>query len=93
MKKKIIVTLLISMLFGNISLFANGSFEQGYELAKQYNIKASSKAQRQWKKIFKKNRRLKLMGISKLNDDEKRILLKYLIENAADSEQSTVPGQ
>lgn len=78
-------------LFGTTNVFAAGA--TGEELTAQYNLNPSSKAERQWKKIFKKERRMKLLGINSLSENEKEVLLKYLIKNAADAERATVPGQ
>ena len=90
MKKIILSVCLIGSLFvGATNVNAE---ETGADIAKKHNLKASTKAQRQWEKIFTKERRMKLLGINDLTKEQKDKLLKYLVKYAADSEQSTVPG-
>ena len=76
-------------LFISSSLFAinNVSFINGKKISETLDIKASSKAIIQWKRIFKNPMRMKRYGISTLNKEEQKALLKYLIKNAKDSNQ------
>ena len=62
--KKIVVIL---VLFLVVNLFG----ADGKALAMKLGLSASSKASAQWKRVFKKKRKMKKYGINKLNDDEK----------------------
>jgi len=84
MKKVILVFLL---LFG-MSSFASS----GKELAVKLGISASSKASSQWKRVFKKKRKMKKYGIDKLSDDDKTALKEYLMDHAADSDNPEAAG-
>jgi len=81
------VILIFVLLFG-ISLFASS----GKELAGKLGISASSKASSQWKRVFKKTRKMKKYGIDKLSDDDKTALKEYLINHAADSDNPEAAG-
>ena len=83
--KRIIV--LLTVLFVTVSFAASGK-----ELATKLALSASSKAGKQWKRVFKSKRKLKRYGIDKLNDDEKNILKQYLINHAADSDAPEAAG-
>ena len=83
--KKIVA--IITLLFA-ISLFgANGK-----ALANKLGLSASSKASSQWKRVFKKTRKMKKYGIDKLSDAEKTALKTYLINHAADSDAPEAAG-
>ena len=51
-----------------------------------------AKAKKQWIRVFKKDRKMKRLGLAKYSESEKEALLKYLIQHAADSDNPTVPG-
>jgi len=83
--KKLIV---VFMLFFSMNSFAN----DGKSLAKELSLSASSKASIQWKRIFKKARKMKRYGINKLSDSDKATLQTYLINHAADSDTPEAAG-
>jgi alkyl hydroperoxide reductase subunit AhpC len=83
--KKIMVVL---VLFFSVSLFAN----TGKSLANSLGISASSKASSQWKRIFKKEKKMKKYGIDKLSDSDKALLKEYLMNHAADSDNPEAAG-
>ena len=83
MQRKILV-----IIFSLVPLFAIN----GGEIAKQYNIKPYTKAKIQWIRVFDKPIKMKKLGIYDLNDHEKKLLLSYCLENAADADNPTVPG-
>jgi hypothetical protein len=85
--KNFIKILLITS-FTTISLFAM----DGKSLAKDLGLNASFKAAIQWNKVFLKKRKMKKLGIDKLNSDEKDALKKYLVAHAADSDSPEVAG-
>lgn len=61
-------------------------------LAKQHGLSAASKVSVQWIRIFKKEKQLKKLGLEKLTDEEKKLLEKYLVEHAADSDSPEAAG-
>ena len=74
-------------------LFVTSSFAStGKELAKQLGLSASSKASKQWTRVFKKKRKMKKYGIDKLSDADKEALKTYLINHAADSDSPEAAG-
>lgn len=74
-------------------LFAISSFgADGKSLANQLGLSASAKASAQWKRIFKKDRKMKKYGIDKLSDGDKDALKTYLIDHAADSDTPEAAG-
>jgi len=83
--KKIIV--LLTILFVTVSFGATGK-----ELASKLALSASSKAGKQWSRIFKKTRKMKKYGINKLSDADKDALKQYLISHAADSDAPEAAG-
>ena len=83
--KKIIA--LLTIVFITVSFAASGK-----ELATQLALSASSKAGKQWARVFKKTRKMKKYGIDKLSDADKEILKKYLMEHAADSDAPEAAG-
>ncbi len=64
----------------------------GKELAKIFNIKASSKIIKQWQRIFKKDRKLKKYNLDKLKQVQLDALLDYLIMYSADSDLVEAAG-
>lgn len=84
---KHIVAFMTLCLF-SLSMFASS----GSELAKKYNLSANEKAMKQWERVFKKDRKMKKLGIDKLSDEDKKVLKEYLIKHAADSDQPAAAG-
>jgi hypothetical protein len=82
--KKILLLSLISSIF----LFA----KTGKEIAVSLQLNPSSKAIRQWERVFKKAKKMKKYGIDTLIDADKSILKEYLISHAADSDQPESAG-
>ncbi len=66
--------------------------KSGAEITKELNLNPSSKAQKQWERIFVNSEKMKQFGIDSLNENEKESLKEYLIKHAADSDQPTIPG-
>jgi len=62
------------------------------EIVELHDMKPYAKAKRQWKRIFKKDKKMKKLGLNEYSEKEKKDLLSYLIKNAADSDNPTVPG-
>lgn len=86
--RKIFALMLIFILAGTTSAFAKG----GKELAVELGLDASSKASRQWERIFEKEDKMEKMGINALNDADKKALKDYLIQHAADSDHPEAAG-
>ena len=84
--KKLVVSLIVLLL--SVNLFAS----TGKELAKDLGLSASSKASTQWKRVFKKKRKMKKYGIDKLSSADKEALKEYLINHAADSDTPEAAG-
>jgi hypothetical protein len=80
--------LLLIFIFLAVPLFAN----KGKDLAKQLKINASIKATSQWDRVFQKERKMKKLGIDKLSDKDKLVLLEYLKNHAADSDAPEAAG-
>ncbi|RLA81989.1 MAG: hypothetical protein DRG78_08305 [Epsilonproteobacteria bacterium] len=85
MKK--IVVLIVTMLFA-LNLYA----ADGKSIANDLKISASSKAGAQWKRVFKKAKKMKKYGINALSDADKAMLKEYLISHAADSDAPEAAG-
>lgn len=64
----------------------------GKSLAQKLNLVAEKKAIKQWMRIFSKERLLSRYQIDKLNKKQQKILAKYLVSNAADSDRSQMAG-
>ena len=64
----------------------------GKVLAKKYKLGGSEKAASQWIRLFGNNAKMEKMGIVGLNNEEKKVLLEYLIKHAADSDAPAVAG-
>ncbi|QOY54770.1 hypothetical protein HUE87_00540 [Candidatus Sulfurimonas marisnigri] len=75
-----------------LSVIASLAFAGGKELAVQLGLNPSSKAIKQWEKIFTKDRKMKKLGIDKLSDADKNALKKYLTSHAADSDHPEAAG-
>lgn len=73
-------------------LFVSFSYADGRSLAKQLGLDPSSKAIKQWERVFKKKRKMKRYGIDKLTLAEQKELEQYLINHAADSDQPEAAG-
>jgi hypothetical protein len=86
MKQLIKIILVLSFL--TFPLLANS----GKEIAQQLKLNASSKASIQWETVFKKNRKMRRLGIDKLNDADKLALKEYLTNHAADSDAPEAAG-
>ena len=74
------------------SLFASLSFADGKSIAMQLKLDASSKAIKQWDRVFKKEHKMKRLGIDKLSAADKAELKKYLEDHAADSDHPEAAG-
>ena len=84
MKKLIAI---IALLF-TVSAFS----ADGKSIAQELGLSASSKASTQWKRVFKKAKKMKKYGINKLNDADKALLKTYLMNHAADSDTPEAAG-
>ena len=74
------------------SIFASLSFADGKSIAQQLKLDASTKAIKQWERVFKKDRKMKKYGIDKLSANDKAELKKYLLDHAADSDHPEAAG-
>lgn len=83
MKKLVLSTLILSL-----SLWSSN----GEELAKEYDLIAGTKAIKQWERLFKRDRKLKRLGLDKLSKEDLNSLKEYLIKHAADSDQPKAAG-
>ena len=61
--------------------------------AKKLNLEASSRASKQWERVFGNSEKIKEIGADKLSAQEQTELKKYLIDHAADSDHPSVPGK
>ncbi len=86
---KITVFAILSLVMCVSSVFA----KSGQQLAGELKLDPSSKAIKQWERIFGADDKLKSMGIDKLSAAEKADLKKYLTDHAADSDKPTVAGK
>jgi hypothetical protein len=86
--RKVFALLLIVLTISSTNLFA----KSGKELAVQLGLDASSKASRQWERVFKKERKMKKYGIDALSGNDKKALKDYLISHAADSDHPEAAG-
>jgi len=84
MKKLMIVFMLIFA----VNLFA----ADGKALAMKLGLSASSKASVQWKRVFKKAKKMKKYGINNFSDADKAALKEYLMNHAADSDTPEAAG-
>jgi len=67
--------------------------KSGQQLSNELKIDPSSKAIKQWERIFSTEDKLKQLGIDKLSASDKAELKKFLIDHAADSDKPTVAGR
>ena len=74
------------------ALLASFAFAGGKEIAKKLGINPSSKAIKQWERVFKKERKMKKYGIDKLSAADKEALKKYVLDHAADSDHPEAAG-
>jgi hypothetical protein len=79
---------LFLLLFITVTL----SFADGKDLAKSLGLNPSSKAIKQWERVFEKEDKMAKLGIDKLSGSDKEALKKYLIKHAADSDQPAAAG-
>jgi hypothetical protein len=86
---RVTVFVILSLVMCASSLFA----KTGQQLAGELKLDPSSKAIKQWERIFGAEDKLKSMGVDKLSAAEKNDLKKYLIDHAADSDKPTVAGK
>ncbi|NPA66504.1 MAG: hypothetical protein GXO11_06445 [Epsilonproteobacteria bacterium] len=84
-------TILISLIFFLSSAFADSEIE-GERLAQKLGLDAASKAIIQWERVFECQRKMKRYHIDQLSKQEQKILKKYLIDHAIDSDHPTVAG-
>lgn len=68
------------------------SFADGKDLAKSLGLNPSSKAIKQWERVFSKESKMAKYGIERLSDSDKEILKKYLMNHAADSDHPAAAG-
>jgi hypothetical protein len=86
--KKVLALLLLFVAISTTNAFA----KSGKELAVQLGLDASSKASRQWERVFKKEKKMKKYGIDALGDADRQALKSYLINHAADSDHPEAAG-
>lgn len=79
-------------LFTSICLMAVMGYANGKDIAKSLGLDPSSKAIKQWEKVFKKEKKMKKYGIDKLSGAQKKELKEYLIAHAADSDHPEAAG-
>lgn len=79
----------VSLLLLSVLAFA----KSGSELANDLKLNPSSKAIKQWERIFSNPEKLQQAGIDKLSDADKSALKKYLLDHAADSDKPAVAGK
>ncbi len=82
----------ILRIFLALSIIASLAFAEGKDLAVQLGLNASSKAIKQWEKVFSKDSKMQKLGIDKLSDADKETLKKYLTSHAADSDHPEAAG-
>lgn len=83
------------LLFFVLTFFSlSACAKTGEEIAKELEISASSKAIKQWERLFKKPERLvkKIPGVDKLTEKELEVFMEYLINHAADSDHPAAAG-
>lgn len=85
--KKIIVAI------ATMAVFTSLIYADGESIAKSLSLDASSKAIKQWEKIFTADDKMAKMGIDKLSAADKEALKKYLTGHAADSDHPQAAGK
>lgn len=88
MRNKYILALLVLSILSPI-VWA----KSGQQLSNELKLDPSSKAIKQWERIFSADDKLKQLGIDKLSASDKAELKKFLIDHAADSDKPTVAGR
>ena len=78
--------------FLSLSLFACLAVADGKGMAGSLKLDASSKAIKQWQRIFDDNGKMQELGIDKLSASDKDALKKYLLDHAADSDHPEAAG-
>ena len=92
--KEITVQKITILTLLSLAIFApNLLAKSGQQLANELKIDPSSKAIKQWERIFGSEDKLKGIGADKLSASERNDLKKYLIDHAADSDKPTVAGR
>ena len=81
------IIILLTILFVTISFAKTGK-----DLVKELCLSSTSKASKQWARVFTKPRKMKKYGIDKLNKEEKELLKIYLMNHAADSDTPEAAG-
>ncbi|MBU1657892.1 hypothetical protein KKG72_02435 [bacterium] len=76
----------------SLSVVASIASAGGKEIAVKLGLDASSKAIKQWEKVFEKDDKMEKLGIDKLSDADKSDLKKYLTNHAADSDHPEAAG-
>jgi hypothetical protein len=79
-------------IFVTVGLASTFLLAGGKESAVSLGLNASSKAIKQWEKIFEAEDKMAKMGIDKLSDADKTELKKYLTSHAADSDHPEAAG-
>jgi hypothetical protein len=79
--------ILIALFIATTIVYASGK-----EIALSLGLGASTKASKQWIKVFQREKKMKKLGIDKLSDADKDSLKKYLISHAADSDHPEAAG-
>ncbi|OHD95631.1 MAG: hypothetical protein A2019_04885 [Sulfurimonas sp. GWF2_37_8] len=74
------------------SVLATMVLSDGKDNAGKLGLDASSKAIKQWEKIFGDAGKMAKLGIDKLSDADKEDLKKYLTSHAADSDHPQAAG-
>jgi len=64
----------------------------GKDISKSLKLDASSKAIKQWERIFSTPEKMAALGIDKLSAADKAVLQKYLTSHAADSDHPEAAG-
>lgn len=82
---------LISLSILCLSAFAFA--KSGQELANDLKLNPSSKAIKQWERVFSTPDKMQQAGIDKLSESDKSALKKYLLDHAADSDKPAVAGK
>lgn len=86
--KRFILSMVVCALFFTV----NAAAKSAKELSVELNLDPSSKATRQWERVFKKRSKWGKYGIDNLSDSERDELKKYLIDHAADSDRPAAAG-
>lgn len=84
------IKLIVANIFALSSMLLAKS---GQQLANELKLDPSSKAIKQWERIFEVAEKRKQLGIDRLSDTDKLELKKYLLDHAADSDHPTVAGK